>query len=461
MEDEDKLLYGDGGGEVEDSQDAVTNEVTGDGDPANLPNLNENSDKVTEVMVDEEDDDEDDDSDDDNVQIVIDQERIDEAKTSIGHNFGIKPSSRTLPSERKGRFNVEDFDQPGTIDGQTAHEVDVENLEEKPWRKPGADITDYFNYGFTEETWAAYCSRQKRMRINESGVGMPGNPNVNTANQNFSSKSQNGGTIPILGNNMKRPPPTIRESTSADSAPTTSGIQVLTADKREYSRKIFDNMDFSVPPPGMNIPPPTIPPPNFNAPPPVGDDFDAMADNYDDHYGYEPTAESQWTAPPSTYGGDRPINNDAPPGESGYDDKRDPWQRNGRRVSRESPGRERKRRRSRSRSREHSSSHRYSHRDRDRDRERGDRGDRYENRERDRRTERARRSRSRDRSDRDRRRDRSKSRSPRDSKSREKSPSGSHKHKKSKREKRDRSEKGDREIKKEIKEEPQEPPADE
>ena len=110
-------------------------------------------------MVDEEDDDEDDgkfnfqmyiricvyinfafvitDSDDDNVQIVIDQDRIDEAKTSIGHNFGIKPSSRTLPSERKGRFNVEDFDQPGTIDGQTAHEVDVENLEEKPWRKPG------------------------------------------------------------------------------------------------------------------------------------------------------------------------------------------------------------------------------------------------------------------------------------------------------------------------------------
>ena len=84
------------------------------------------------------------DSDDDNVQIVIDQERIDEAKTSIGHNFGIKPSSRTLPSERKGRFNVEDFDQPGTIDGQTAHEVDVENLEEKPWRKPGMIYYDFF-----------------------------------------------------------------------------------------------------------------------------------------------------------------------------------------------------------------------------------------------------------------------------------------------------------------------------
>ena len=51
MEDEDKLLYGDGGGEVEDSQDAVTNEVTGDGDPANLPNLNENSVNIYLVVL--------------------------------------------------------------------------------------------------------------------------------------------------------------------------------------------------------------------------------------------------------------------------------------------------------------------------------------------------------------------------------------------------------------------------
>ena len=25
--------------------------------------------------------------------------------------------------------------------------------------QPGADITDYFNYGFSEDTWAAYCNR--------------------------------------------------------------------------------------------------------------------------------------------------------------------------------------------------------------------------------------------------------------------------------------------------------------
>jgi len=35
---------------------------------------------------------------------------------------------------------------------------------EKPWRKPGADVTDYFNYGFDEFTWTAYCQKQEGLR---------------------------------------------------------------------------------------------------------------------------------------------------------------------------------------------------------------------------------------------------------------------------------------------------------
>lgn len=31
---------------------------------------------------------------------------------------------------------------------------------DKPWRKPGADLNQFFNYGFNEETWRAYCARQ-------------------------------------------------------------------------------------------------------------------------------------------------------------------------------------------------------------------------------------------------------------------------------------------------------------
>jgi pre-mRNA 3'-end-processing factor FIP1 len=35
---------------------------------------------------------------------------------------------------------------------------------DKPWRRPGTDITDYFNYGFDEFTWALYASKQEALR---------------------------------------------------------------------------------------------------------------------------------------------------------------------------------------------------------------------------------------------------------------------------------------------------------
>lgn len=36
--------------------------------------------------------------------------------------------------------------------------------EEKPWLQPGADVSDYFNYGFDEESWRIYCERQRMIR---------------------------------------------------------------------------------------------------------------------------------------------------------------------------------------------------------------------------------------------------------------------------------------------------------
>ncbi|KAF7635671.1 3-hydroxy-3-methylglutaryl coenzyme A synthase [Meloidogyne graminicola] len=35
-------------------------------------------------------------------------------------------------------------------DGTPIYDLDLATMEDKPWRKPGADITDYFNYGFNE-----------------------------------------------------------------------------------------------------------------------------------------------------------------------------------------------------------------------------------------------------------------------------------------------------------------------
>lgn len=43
--------------------------------------------------------------------------------------------------QHQGKFNVEDFESMGTINGVPAHEYSIETTEEKPWLKPGADIT--------------------------------------------------------------------------------------------------------------------------------------------------------------------------------------------------------------------------------------------------------------------------------------------------------------------------------
>merc|ERR1719150_2506242 len=128
---------------------------------------------------------------------------IEEDKTKTIQSMQIKQSQReggVNKSKKQGTFAVEDFDAIGsiTVNGQTsaAVELDMESLEDKPWRKPGADITDYFNYGFTEDTWAAYCNRQRRMRINESGAGLTGQSAILSQNRLTGSVS---GTIPTLG----------------------------------------------------------------------------------------------------------------------------------------------------------------------------------------------------------------------------------------------------------------------
>ena len=76
-----------------------------------------------------------------------------------------------------------------TVNGQTAVEVDLDSLDDKPWRKPGADITDYFNYGFTEETWAAYCNRYtyNTYRVSQKKVGSQKTSNCSNS-LNFEAK---------------------------------------------------------------------------------------------------------------------------------------------------------------------------------------------------------------------------------------------------------------------------------
>lgn len=267
------------------------------------------------------DDDDDDDSDDD-INVVIGD--IKQAPST--YNIKQRPNllagasgaggDKAKPAAQAGKFSIEDFEGAGTINGVAVHEFSIDSLEEKPWRKPGADITDYFNYGFNEETWRAYCERQKRFRVAESGVGLAsltqnvnqnapigiltdggmsiGPPGMHNIQPMVGMGGEGGMQMPPPGmpppmmqhqsrsgmGLMQRPPRPITTTGGERSSERGGGvkenaIQVMTAECREYSRGGLGPMAPNFPPPGASDEP------FFHEPEP----FD---------YGYEPTQESQW-----------------------------------------------------------------------------------------------------------------------------------------------------------------------
>ncbi|KAJ4762625.1 FIP1 -like protein [Rhynchospora pubera] len=66
---------------------------------------------------------------------------------------------------------------------KTIFDFDIENFEEKPWRHPGAESSDYFNFNLDEAGWKDYCKRlgqlkiestmQSKIRVYESGRSEP------------------------------------------------------------------------------------------------------------------------------------------------------------------------------------------------------------------------------------------------------------------------------------------------
>uniref|UniRef100_UPI001CB943B8 FIP1[III]-like protein isoform X2 n=1 Tax=Erigeron canadensis TaxID=72917 RepID=UPI001CB943B8 len=43
-------------------------------------------------------------------------------------------------------------------------DVNVDIFENKPWKNPGVDISDYFNFGFNEDSWRLYCNQVDEYR---------------------------------------------------------------------------------------------------------------------------------------------------------------------------------------------------------------------------------------------------------------------------------------------------------
>ncbi|KAK8741027.1 hypothetical protein OTU49_002453, partial [Cherax quadricarinatus] len=231
--------------------------------------------------------DDDDSSDDDDLTITIGviktQPDIIQAPTAP-HSARFQPKAAPTTG-----LKDDDFNSPGKINGVPITEFNLADLEDKPWRKPGADISDYFNYGFNEETWFKYCERQKRMRITESGAGLSGlgisvtkpfgnsNSSIPVTIVNDNSKYRDA-----LAQRVKAgPPPRNKGMGQIDviggvNKPST--IQVMTADRREYSNKVM-----------MNGPPPPLP---------------STTPGYNDmEFGGNPYGEAYYANEPPFFGG--------------------------------------------------------------------------------------------------------------------------------------------------------------
>ncbi|XP_013929586.1 PREDICTED: pre-mRNA 3'-end-processing factor FIP1-like isoform X2 [Thamnophis sirtalis] len=168
-DDEEQWLYGDDNGKAEDGPISGHNESHPLQD---IPKetrivISEDQELLQQLIPSGEDEEEESDSDDDDIRVTIGNIKTGappymgtpmNLNLKTGRGYGAPASAKSQP---KGI----DLEASGNVNGLPVIEVDLESFEDKPWRKPGADLSDYFNYGFNEETWKAYCEKQRRLQL--------------------------------------------------------------------------------------------------------------------------------------------------------------------------------------------------------------------------------------------------------------------------------------------------------
>lgn len=173
-EDEDAYLYG----SDEEQPPAKRQKVTlpGNENPQQPKEYQNELEKSEDDDVDEEE------SSDDDVEFVIGESapKGSTVTTTLGPlndtvgevNDEDADETEDQGKKKAGTTIVAKSDTTSTIDvnamaeyeGKPLTQLDLEELKDKPWRAPGADISDYFNYGFDELTWSAYCHKQDKLR---------------------------------------------------------------------------------------------------------------------------------------------------------------------------------------------------------------------------------------------------------------------------------------------------------
>uniref|UniRef100_UPI003AAABC5A pre-mRNA 3'-end-processing factor FIP1 n=1 Tax=Centroberyx gerrardi TaxID=166262 RepID=UPI003AAABC5A len=286
--DEEEWLYGD------DREEKAEDQVPASKTTMPCPKEAHENGADTQAGQDDQDNDSDSDYDDDVFRVTIGDIKTEDSSQST--SSGRTPVNLNIKTEGKVHAVVgtksKGVDASGSIKGIPVLDVDVESFEEKPWGKPGADISDYFNYGFNEETWKAYCEKQWRLRANFESMTLSstkimvqrgrtghgekdswcGYPSSSNPYISAPRKTRVHGTIDVIGGHcgsISRVEGRRRHSNEGNN------IQVLSETSSDGA-KIISFPPFNIPPPpllpspsNINSAPPLIPPPPFPHPPGV------------------------------------------------------------------------------------------------------------------------------------------------------------------------------------------------
>ncbi|KAJ5925736.1 Pre-mRNA polyadenylation factor fip1 [Penicillium verhagenii] len=99
-----------------------------------------------------------------------------DAPTLLPGTGSAAPPKSTMPQNQKPgssypAIHTSNIDVNGNpvhpSTGKTIMATDMDTdfpADDKPWRRPGSDVSDFFNYGFDEFTWVSYCLKQQETR---------------------------------------------------------------------------------------------------------------------------------------------------------------------------------------------------------------------------------------------------------------------------------------------------------
>lgn len=97
--------------------------------------------------------------------------RLDAPAPVAGATVAARPAANLKPGSAYPAIHTSTIDVNGNpvhpTTGKSIMVSDMDNdfpTDDKPWRRPGSDVSDFFNYGFDEFTWVSYCLKQREVR---------------------------------------------------------------------------------------------------------------------------------------------------------------------------------------------------------------------------------------------------------------------------------------------------------